>query len=49
MRRLARLVEQGSLRPLVDPRRFDVSTVGGAHEYLESGAATGKVVLQNDL
>ena len=43
------LTAQGFLTPLVDSKRFGMTEVGLAHEYLESGAATGKVVLTQDL
>lgn len=41
----AQLVDAGKLRPLVDPQRFHFAEVGQAHDYLEQGNATGKVVL----
>ena len=33
------------LRPLVDPRRFRLEQAGDAHRLVESGTATGKVVV----
>jgi len=41
----AHLVDMGKLQPLVDPKRFSFAEVGKAHDYLEQGKATGKVVL----
>lgn len=49
LRELATLVDAGKVRPLVDAHQFGFSEVGKSHEYLESGAAVGKVVLMNDL
>ena len=46
--RLSEIVDRGALRPLIDSQRFFFSNVGSAHSYLESGAAIGKVVLEND-
>ena len=48
LRELATLVDAGKVHPLLDPHQFGFSEVGKAHEYLESGAAVGKVVLIND-
>lgn len=45
LRELARLADEGAIRPLVDPRRFAVGDVAAAHALLESGQAIGKVVL----
>lgn len=42
---VARLVDEGALRPLVDPQIFTFEQVGEAHRYAESGKQTGKVVL----
>ncbi len=49
LEKAAELVAEGSLRPLVDARRFGFTEVGAAHEYAEHGRPTGKVVLTNDL
>jgi NADPH:quinone reductase len=43
--KLARLVDEGKLRPLLDPRVFDMADVASAHEYAESNKAIGKIVL----
>lgn len=41
----AHLVDRRKLQPLLDPKRFTFAEVGKAHDYLEQGKATGKVVL----
>lgn len=41
----ARLADAGLLRPNVDARRFDLSTVDEAHALLTEGRANGKVVV----
>lgn len=45
MRRLATLVDQGALKPLLDPERFNFAQAGAAHAKLERGEAVGKIVL----
>ncbi|MFP3123660.1 zinc-dependent alcohol dehydrogenase family protein [Ectobacillus funiculus] len=47
LKKLARIVEEGALRPLIDPNRFTFDDVGKAHQFLESQQAMGKIVLQN--
>ncbi len=42
---LAVFVDAGQVRPLIDPSTFSLDTVGAAHEYAESGAAVGKVLI----
>lgn len=49
LRQAAQRVEQGRLRPLLDAQRYGFSRVAEAHARLESGAAVGKIVLENDL
>jgi NADPH2:quinone reductase len=39
------IVDQGKLKPLVDPNQFKLESVSDAHAYLESGKAKGKVVI----
>lgn len=46
LREAARFVDEGKLKPLVDPHEFRISDVAEAHQLLESGGAIGKVVLQ---
>lgn len=45
MREATRLAEAGKLMPRLDPRRFDLETVGDAHALVESGQADGKLVI----
>lgn len=49
LRSLARLVDDGAVRPLVDRRRFSFQDVGAAHRLLESGDALGKVVVTREM
>lgn len=42
---IAKLVETGALKPLIDPERFTLAEVGRAHAKLESGRALGKLVI----
>lgn len=44
----ALLAEQGKLRPLLAQRRFTLDEIAQAQEYLESGQAVGKVVVEVD-
>ena len=43
---VAKLVDDGLLRPLVDPRIFTLDTVSEAHAAVENGTANGKVVVE---
>lgn len=45
LREVAARVDAGALRPLVDPRRHTLATIGAAHARLEAGDATGKIVV----
>ena len=45
LREVARLVDDGRLRPLIDPHRFALDEAAQAHAHLESGTVTGKVVV----
>ncbi|MGG1400331.1 zinc-dependent alcohol dehydrogenase family protein [Bacillus salipaludis] len=47
LKKVARVVEEGKLRPLLDSNIFTFDEVSKAHEYMESGNAVGKVVLKN--
>ncbi|WP_294120666.1 zinc-binding dehydrogenase [Sphingomonas sp.] len=42
---VARLADQGRLKPLIDAERFTLAEVGKAHARLESGQALGKLVI----
>lgn len=44
---LAKLVDEGKVRPLIDEHIFALKDVAAAHQFLESGRALGKVVLVN--
>lgn len=43
--KLAHLVDQSVIRPLIDEKRFILDQVGAAHDYLESNKAIGKVLI----
>ncbi|MFB4390407.1 MULTISPECIES: zinc-dependent alcohol dehydrogenase family protein [unclassified Pseudomonas] len=45
LREATRLAESGKLKPIVDERRFSLSEAHAAHDLVESGASTGKVVI----
>jgi NADPH2:quinone reductase len=45
LRRVARLVEQKRIRPLLDPRSFRWDDIGRAHAHAESGQSLGKIVV----
>ena len=45
LKRIARIVDEGRLKPIVDPHLFTLSTIQDAHALLESGKAHGKVVV----
>ena len=42
---IARLVDDGRLAPLLDPRHFTLETVAEAHRLVEAGTNNGKVVI----
>ncbi|HTI01358.1 MAG TPA: zinc-binding dehydrogenase [Acidisoma sp.] len=45
LRSLARLVDAGRVRPLIDANHFTLATAPDAHRRIESGKATGKIVI----
>lgn len=45
LRQVARLVQAGELRPLLDERRFTLESAAQAHALVEQGMARGKVVV----
>lgn len=45
LREATRLIESGKILPRVDPRHFDLTTVGDAHAVLEQRQARGKLVI----
>lgn len=46
LREIARIVEAGSLRPVLDDNSFSLSDAGNAHARLTSGDAMGKIVIE---
>ena len=46
LRQIAAWVDEGKLRPLIDPTRFTFKEINAAHEYFESGKHTGKIVIE---
>lgn len=47
LEKITAIVEEGKLRPFLDPNIFTYDEVSKAHEHLESGKAIGKIVLRN--
>jgi NADPH2:quinone reductase len=45
LREVAALADEGKLRPLLDGSRFTLATAAEAYRRLQSGDATGKVVI----
>lgn len=43
--KLARLVDEGKVRPLLDSKTFNMTEIASAHKHAESGQAIGKVAL----
>ncbi len=43
--KISAIVDEGKLKPLIDPHQFTLQTVNDAHALLESGKARGKVVI----
>lgn len=43
--KIARLVDEGRVRPLLDDQSFTFADIADAHTRIESGGAIGKVVL----
>ncbi|VVQ04781.1 Zinc-type alcohol dehydrogenase-like protein [Pseudomonas fluorescens] len=46
LRETASLIEAGKLKPILDPRRFNLQTAEAAHALLQSGAAQGRLVIE---
>lgn len=46
LREVTRLVEEGKLRPRVDQRRFNLSSVGDAYLAIDDRSAAGKIVVE---
>ncbi|MBD1918332.1 MULTISPECIES: zinc-dependent alcohol dehydrogenase family protein [Cyanophyceae] len=47
--RVAQLVDEGQVRPLMDSKSFSFGEVAAAHTHAASGSAVGKVVLKQSL
>ncbi len=45
LEKLAQVVDEGELKPMIDPNYFTLATTAQAHALLESGKAHGKVVI----
>jgi NADPH2:quinone reductase len=43
--KLAAIVDEGRLTPLLDDKQFSLEEIGQAHDHLSQGLATGKVVM----
>lgn len=48
LKQIANIVDEGKLKPSIDPHRFTLEHVAKAHELLESGHAKGKIVISVD-
>jgi NADPH:quinone reductase-like Zn-dependent oxidoreductase len=42
---IAALVDEGAIRPLIDPERFPLDRIADAHRKQEAGASVGKIVV----
>lgn len=47
LKKIAKIVEDGGLKPILDEQLFTLEEVGTAHTHLESGKAMGKIVIKN--
>ena len=47
--KIARIVDEKQIRPLIDCKTFSFAEIAAAHKHLESGQAVGKVVLKQFL
>lgn len=45
LQKIAQIVDAGKLKPLIDPHHYTLNEVAKAHELLESGKASGKIVI----
>lgn len=43
--KIAKIVDEGKLKPMIDSHHFTLESVADAHSFLESGKAQGKIVL----
>lgn len=42
---IAELVDQGKLKPLIDPNQFTFEHIADAHQHLENKNAVGKIAV----
>ena len=49
LKKVAQLVDEKQIQPLIDAHSFSFADVAAAHAYAESGKAVGKVVLEQSL
>ncbi len=47
LKKIAQIVEEGDLKPVLDEQTFRLEEVGKAYEHLESGKAMGKIIIEN--
>ena len=47
LKKLTNIIEEGTLKPLIDSKVFTFDEVTQAHQYLESGKPIGKIILVN--
>ena len=47
LKNIAKIVEEGGLKPILDEQQFKLEDVGKAYARLESGKAMGKIVVEN--
>lgn len=47
LKKIAKIVEAGDLKPLLDEHTFSLKEVGKAYAHLKSGKAIGKVIIEN--
>lgn len=47
LKKIASIVDEGGLRPVLDSQVFSLEEAGKAHARLESGEAMGKVIIEN--
>ena len=48
LKKITPIIEDGKLRPLIDPKIFTFDEVAQAHDYYEAKKAVGKIVLVNN-
>lgn len=48
LNKISTIINEGKLRPLIDPTHFTFDDVAAAHQHLEDNKAIGKIVLVNE-